>query len=312
VTLHEQQQIQKIANAVLYEGYVLYPYRPSNVKNRQRWTLGGLYPRGYAENQGDSSKLHAEVLIHPPEQLRVEINVRFLHLMQEARHGRAWQRAVERDVGLCGIEAQGRYMKSFHFPAMVQKEDDTTRSQRRVDGLIEVVTERLESGLHKMSLRVTNTTEFLGPADLPRDNASMQALVATHLILHAPRGGFISLIDPPETARHAAQRCSNSGVWPVLAGTPGSTEWMLAPPIILPDYPQIAPESPGDLFDGTEIDEILTLRILTMTDAEKEEMRQADPRLHELLERTQSLSEEQLLRMHGTLREPCAPAAPRT
>ena len=83
---------------------------------------------------------------------------------------------------------------------------------------------------------------------------------------------------------------------------------MLVSPIILYDYPEIAPESPGDLFDGTEIDEILTLRILTMTDQEKEEMRNSDPHLRDLLERTESLSPEQLWKLHGVLRNPSAPA----
>jgi hypothetical protein len=78
---------------------------------------------------------------------------------------------------------------------------------------------------------------------------------------------------------------------------------MLSSPIILYDYPKIAPESPGELFDGTEIDEILTLRVMTMTDAEKEEMRQSDERGRQILERTESLPEEQLRKMHGVVRE---------
>ena len=53
---------------------------------------------------------------------------------------------------------------------------------------------------------------------------------------------------------------------------------MLCSPIILYDYPKIAPESAGDFFDGTEMDEMLTLRVLTLTDAEKQEMRNGDPR----------------------------------
>ena len=39
----------KVANAVLYEGYMLYPYRPSAIKNRQRWSFGILYPPAYEE-----------------------------------------------------------------------------------------------------------------------------------------------------------------------------------------------------------------------------------------------------------------------
>ncbi len=78
---------------------------------------------------------------------------------------------------------------------------------------------------------------------------------------------------------------------------------MLSSPIILYDYPQIAPESPGSLFDGTEIDEILSLRILTMTDAEKDEMRRCDERTRQILERTESMPPEQFMKLHGVLRE---------
>jgi hydrogenase maturation protease len=77
---------------------------------------------------------------------------------------------------------------------------------------------------------------------------------------------------------------------------------MLSSPIILYDYPQIAPESAGDLFEGTEIDEILALRILTLTEAEKHEMRQGDERARQILERTEALPEEQFLKLHGVLR----------
>ncbi len=77
---------------------------------------------------------------------------------------------------------------------------------------------------------------------------------------------------------------------------------MLSSPIILYDYPQIAPESPGDLFDGAEIDEILMLRIMTLTDDEKREMRQSDDRARQILERTESLPDEQFMKLHGVLR----------
>ena len=88
-------------------------------------------------------------------------------------------------------------------------------------------------------------------------------------------GEFVSLLEPPPEFQEAAAACSNVGTWPVLAGEPGQRDTVLSSPIILYDYPQIAPESPGDLFDGTEIDEILSLRILTLTDEEKSAMRRS-------------------------------------
>ncbi len=113
---------------------------------------------------------------------------------------------------------------------------------------------------------------------------------------------FLSMIDPPEPWRAIAAKCRNLGTWPVLVGEPGSRDTMLSAPIILYDYPQVAPESPGDLFDATEIDEILTLRILTLTEDEKRVMSAVDDRARALLERTESLATEQLLALHGTIR----------
>jgi hypothetical protein len=78
---------------------------------------------------------------------------------------------------------------------------------------------------------------------------------------------------------------------------------MLASPIILSDYARVAPESPGDFFDGGEIDQLLVLNILGMTDDEKREMRAGDPRAREVLERTEAMTPEQLLRLNGVLRD---------
>ncbi len=106
----------------------------------------------------------------------------------------------------------------------------------------------------------------------------------------------------PQAFREAAAGCSNVGTYPVLVGEEGSHDCMLSSPIILYDYPQIAPESAGNLYDGTEIDEILTLRIMTLTDEEKHEMRGADERARQILERTETLPVEQLMKMHGAMK----------
>ncbi|HST20797.1 MAG TPA: hypothetical protein VLR90_06760, partial [Blastocatellia bacterium] len=127
-------------------------------------------------------------------------------------------------------------------------------------------------------------------------------LVSTHTILSVREGEFVSSLDPPDEFRDAVAHCNNIGTWPVLVGDEGERGVMLSSPIILYDYPQIAPESSGDLFDGTEIDEILTLRIMTLTDEEKREMRSVDERARKILERTETLPAEQLMKMHGAVR----------
>jgi hypothetical protein len=124
--------------------------------------------------------------------------------------------------------------------------------------------------------------------------------VSAHTILGVEQGEFLSLLDPPAGFEDLACQCNNIGTWPVLVGDEAET--MLSSPIILYDHPQIAPESAGNLFDATEIDEILSLRILTLTDDEKREMRNSDERAREILERTENMPEEQFMKLHGILR----------
>src|SRR5262249_10797880 len=131
-----------------------------------------------------------------------------------------------------------------------------------------------------------------------------RSLVSTHTILMVRGGDFVSLLDPPEAFMHAAASCRNSGAWPVLVGVAPKRDCMLSSPIILYDYPQVAAESPGDYFDGTEIDELLTLRVLTLTEREKDEVRQSGEPARHILERAESLTAEDLLNMHGAIRYP--------
>jgi hypothetical protein len=176
------------------------------------------------------------------------------------------------------------------------------REQQAIEGSIEVEAAKVAEGLFRLTCRVVNHTPLAEAATASRDNALLCSLVSAHTLLGVRGGEFVSLLDPPECWREAAAACRNVGVWPVLVGAEGQTDTMLASPIILYDYPQIAPESPGDFFDGTEIDEMLTLRILTMTDEEKHAMAAVDERTRGLLARTETLAREQLLGLHGTIR----------
>ena len=156
--------------------------------------------------------------------------------------------------------------------------------------------------LRKLTVEIRNLTPFEDAEKRTRDDSLMRSFVSTHTILTVQNGHFVSLLDPPEMFRELATGCSNVGTYPVLVGEEGTRDCMLSSPIILYDYPQIAPESPGSLFDGTEIDEILTLRIMTLTDDEKREMRNADDRARQILERTESLPTEQFMKMHGAMK----------
>jgi hypothetical protein len=176
------------------------------------------------------------------------------------------------------------------------------RRRRALSGLVTVTAEPLPGpwGAMRLRVRVENRTSLPEAAD--REAALPAALVAGHTVIGVSGGRFVSMVDPPEWATEAVAGCENIGTWPVLAGPPGKHDVMLCAPIILYDHPEIAPESPGDLFDSTENDEILTLRTLALTDAEKREVRATDPRAAELLDRTENLDAEQLERLHGAIR----------
>lgn len=342
------ERVEKIADAVLYEGYILYPYRPSSVKNRQRWNFGALCPESYCEAQGGTEAwtMQTECLLAGDERTTFDVKVRFLHLLsrevgqlltstREPRESvepdfnvvaamevggrvyQTWQEAVEREVSLKGIDlfelvAHPR-RQSFVFPSSRTTEPlpesggemvgILVRRQEAIEGSVEVAAERAGERLFKVSVRIFNRTELEDARNKSRDDALLRSLVSTHTILAARDGGeFVSLLEPPEEFKEIAASCSNKGTWPVLVGDEGARDLLLSSPIILYDYPQIAPESAGDLFDGTEIDEILTLRILTLTDEEKREMRGVDERARQLLERTERLPAEQLMKLHGEMR----------
>jgi hypothetical protein len=290
--------VEQIADAILYEGYILYPYRASALKNGQRWNFGVLYPPDYAAAQQgwDMSVMQCECLARGE---RLSVTVRFLQLVTRDR----WQEAVAREIQTDG---QGTYL--FFFPAREDRDENgIIRRQEQVEGTIEVTVRALHDGWFRVSVRISNCGAF----DVPQTNSAAwpareaalrRSLVSTHAILRAPDGEFVSLLDPPEELRLLASECSNVGLWPVLAGDVATHDTMLASPIILYDYPQIAPESAGALFDGTEIDEILSLRILALTEEEKREMRETDPKARRLLERTEALDAEQWLRLHGVMR----------
>jgi hydrogenase maturation protease len=174
------------------------------------------------------------------------------------------------------------------------------REWARIDGRVRIGARPVDGAI-RLTVVIGNTTRLEEGAG--REAALMHAMVSTHTVLRVRGGRFVSLADPPEDLRQAAAGCDNAGTWPVPVGEPGSGDVMLSSPIILEDYPRVAEESPGDLFDATEIDEILTLRILTLSDAEKAELRRTDERARELLDRTEALGAEDLMRLHGTLRE---------
>lgn len=331
-----------IARTVLYEGYVLWPYRRSAPKNQRRWTFGGVHPRAWSEagHDDDAWRMRTECLValpadrDPPasdDAPTIRVAVRFLQVV-ERRVARlagealefvdeievggdrwvAWDEAREREVGLppLPLEDGAETRTSIDVPPTTEHEwlegadgervAAIVRSWRGLSGELLVRCRRATDDVVRVEAEVSNTTGWSGG---DREDALRSTFASTHLVLHATRAELISLTDPPARLAEAAESCRNEGCWPVLVGRRGATDTVLASPIILPDYPAIAPESPGDLFDGGEIDELLTLHVMALSDAEKEEMRATDPRTREILNRTTALAPERLRELHGTFRD---------
>jgi hypothetical protein len=265
-----REVLDKIVKSVLYEGYMLYPYRRSSLKNKHRWNFGVVYPAGC-----EPSDMQTECLLEGGPHDDVVVEVRFLQLHEQD----SWQEVTERTVS---VISAGSY--AFDFDGL--------------KGEVCIDRESVQEGLERVRVRISNRSAWDRGFD-----CLMQSLVSTHTILTSSSGRFVSLLDPPDRFRDAVANCHNQGTWPVLVGEKADRGCMLSSPIILYDYPRVADESPGDLFDCTEIDEILTLRILTLTDKEKEEMRQSGERERRLLERAESLSPDDLLKLHGTMRD---------
>ncbi|HEY0317312.1 MAG TPA: hypothetical protein VGC49_03360 [Solirubrobacterales bacterium] len=320
--------VRAIADAVLYEGYILWPYRRSALKNQQRWTFGGVYPRAHSEGREDDPwTVRTQVLVEAEPDARVEAGVRFLQVVRRDVVRRtptglepvdeldvgdqrylSWEEAVEREVALAP-RSFGELAAGESAPISIAAGETTeelgaegaiVRGWEALEVSLRASAEQLREGLQRLTVTIENTTPWQPGT---RAEALKRTLCSTHVVLRSEGSRFVSQADPPAELAADAACCRNEGLWPLLVGADGDHGTVLASPIILEDYPRIAPESPGDLFDGGEIDQMLVLNILSLTDEEKAEMRDSDPRAREILERTEALSEQELMRLHGAVRE---------
>jgi hypothetical protein len=319
--------VRSIADAVLYEGYILYPYRASSQKNQSRWQFGVVMAPGYAAaDPSEASFTQAECVLEHTGRPVVQVILRFLQVQRRTTEGpgQAWDEAVEREIEVtAGPEAllADGLVEEFAIPGGEDREPldeaggphDGTGPRyavRRREPLAGVVSVRAIPvpgpwRAVRLQVRVENRT-VVDPVPERREDALPSALVAAHTIISVSGGEFISMTDPPIWAQPAVAECQNAGGWPVLADPGGGRQIVLSSPIILYDHPELAAESPGELYDGTEIDEILTLRTLALSDAEKLEARATDPRAAALLDRVESMDAQTMARLHGTIRPPRA------
>lgn len=326
------EHVRAVADAVLYEGYLLYPYRADSQKNQSRWQFGVLGPTDAARTGiGEDNRLSTQLLIRPHGRPRISIVVRFLQLQRRTAERRraqrfeavdelvtaghswlSWDEAVEREISFGPFDTAdlgSAYMCGISVPSGTDIEPvdggRLVRSRRELCGELNLALES-DDRLLRLTLTVGNTA----PPASGKDDAIAVSLIGTHAVVEVADGEFVSLLDPPPDAQAAVSRCRHHRCFPVLAGAPGEQTLMLVSPIILYDHPEIAEESRGALYDSTEIDEILTLRIMTMTDDEKAHARATDPRAAAIIDRCDSMSPEAMLNLHGVLRNPHAADAP--
>jgi hypothetical protein len=341
---------RKVADAILYEGYLLYPYRKSAQKNQARFQFGVLMPEAYREvDPHEPWASQTECLLECRDDASIWILARFLHLRARTVQAADSETGELRDTGTLLVDGTeyGDYDEAaerehrvtvpvasllrgdaelpVHFDGGQETDDITDAAGGRagrlvyrwgvLDAVIKVHAERLPGpyGVLLLRVRVENRTVPQAPLT-SRPDGLRHALISAHTLIGASDGTFLSMTDPPEWASQLVAECTNTGTWPVLAGPADCGNLMMASPIILYDHPEIAAESAGDLFDATEIDEILTLRTLAMTDAEKAEARATDPRAAGLLDRLDGLPPAMLEKMHGAIRylEPAAGPVSRT
>ena len=319
-----------IADAVLYEGYLLYPYRASSRKNQARWQFGVLGPPGAADaGIGEDDSLSAQFLVDGAD--GIKLVVRFLQLQHRAAERNtgyrryesvdelttpsgswlSWDEAVEVELPFGPFDfacpARQWTLPITAPPSSDIEPVDGGRLVRTREAILGELTlgvegDRSLSGLSRVTVTVRNTApnvEYAG-----KEWAIARSLIGTHVIAEAVGGEFISLLDPPDRAAAAAAECRQHRCFPVLAGPPDDSDLLLVSPIILYDHPEIAEQSEGALYDSTEIDEILTLRVMAMTDDEKAQARATDPLAAQIIDRCDAMSPEAMQRLHGVLRDP--------
>ncbi|MFC9324319.1 hypothetical protein [Kitasatospora sp. NPDC057015] len=328
---------RQIADAVLFEGYVLYPYRASAAKNRLRWQFGVLVPPAWGADSAEHSSQRTECLMEPRRGASLLIEVRFLRAqrrtVERALPGWAfeptdalelpdrilvpWDEGVEERIELTlsldeltgeGVSVPFSRPASEDSELVHTEEGQVTgrllRRREQVDGLLRLRTTEVPGpyAALKLTAELANAGGWAPQAAAARDAALPHSLISAHLLLGLTAGTFVSMTDPPEWARGAVADCRNERTWPVLAGEQGRADVLLSSPIILEDHPMVAPESAGTLYDATEIDEILALRTTALTDREKREARGTDIRAGEVIDLADSLPPEVWERLHGAVR----------
>lgn len=321
---------QDIADAVLYEGYVLYPYRASSDKNRVRWQWGVLGPPGaHADGVGEDPTMTAMLLVVHDGGAAVRIRLRALRLVTRTveRLGEAGPIVVDavtiddethvsfddtevvtvdHTVDIGSDAAEELVPVTLDAGSLTETvgtvdgaEHRISRRRAAIDATIRLSVETVDRDVSVLTVSVENITHWPGG---DRDDANLRSLIGVHLLGAVEGGLFLSTTDPPDMHAEAVAACRGHRLWPALVGAARRSSLVLASPVILADQPEIAPESHGTFYDGLEIDEMLSLRVMTMTDEEKAEARATDARSAAIVDRVDAMGADDLASLHGAIR----------
>lgn len=283
-----KNKVEKIADAILYEGYLLYPYRKSALKNQHRFNFGLLAPNDYFQTQvlvlGNAEKLTSIVRflqIQHRQTIDAEGNdVDKLEI--DGQIFETWDEVIERNIETSET-TEFCFTSNYFSEIVADGKAKFVHQINQICGQIEIEKEQIRDNLHRWTIKIFNRNQS-------------EQFISTHAILSVENAELVSLLEYANEFENEVKTLQQKGLFPVLI----EKNIMLASPIILYDYPKIAPESVGDFYDATEIDEILTLRILTMTDAEKHEAISLDSRAEKILQQAQKT---ELMNLHGAFRE---------
>jgi hypothetical protein len=286
------EQLEQLIDSLLYEGYALYPYTPGATKNATPTPFGIVYPPRYAATLSSTFD-HVElrcVLAGPPHAL-LGAEVRFL-AATGVRH-----EADAHRLQLTTAEpgGSGDRMTVGALAAAGQALEREQRIETRDEPLclaIALSAHELQPDLYELALRVENRACADG---LDRAGALARSLLSTHPIVRVSGARLLSPLEHP---------CASVNTFPVLASP--ADDAVIGATIVLPDHPQIAPESRGGLFDSTEIEEALLLHVKVLTDDEREQIERYDPAVREMVARAAAATPQDILALHGrvTLRDP--------
>lgn len=277
-------QLQQLLDSLLWEGYALYPYTPTATKNATPTPFGIVYPPAYAEALTTTyDELELRCALEAPADAILSARLRFLIAAGE-RH-QAQERAIELSGAMVGALGQ--------TPARKQCSVWPDGGAPPLTVSVELTARPLGERRWEVCFRVENRT--LASSGLDRAGALARSLISTHPVVQVTGGRFVSPLEQP---------CPNVNTFPVLA-TPHD-DVVIGAAIVLPDHPEIAPESRGGLFDSTEIEEALLLHVQALSDSERREIEQQDPAVREMIERAAAATPEEIVALHGrvTIRDP--------